>query len=152
MVWKIEAGAINALMRTLLINVRAVIQLTFHQTKTRMLYYVCNLRRFSTMDKGRASSFEASTVTESLLLFCRVKGVIKKGLFWAAFFLNVSQCAENVRKIPNLSFCFWGSSRLFRRSRENASFVNKRSTVLFFFFFFFLPSRCFCSGNTEVTR
>lgn len=73
MIWKMEAGSIDALMRTPLINARPVIQLTFHQTKKRG----CFIAAAPSVDlpqrrKVGVSLFEASADSESLPLFCRV--------------------------------------------------------------------------------
>lgn len=134
-----ESGSINALMRTLRINVKPVIQLTFNQTKTRMLMYA--LRRFSTMHKGRASLFEASAVVERRPLFCRVRGGLKKSLFWTAFLLMFHSALKTCPKeSKSRRFCLTLLSFL-RGTRKNASFLNE----------VFLPPWCFCSGNSEAT-
>lgn len=99
-----ETGSIDALMRTPLINVRLVNPVNLQSDKKEKkgggaLYrvlYAPFTSRFTTTHKGWGEfirgihrSREPSPV---------LQGVIKKSLFLDCICLNVSQCAENVKK------------------------------------------------------
>lgn len=142
-----EAGSIEALMRTPLINVRPVNPVNLQSDKKekkreggRFIAYCMHplpvdlpqrIKGWGEFIRGIHRSREPSSL---------LQGVIKKSLFLDCICLNVSQCAENVKKEKKiqaqicLRVCVCLPLVYFRQTTEKKkktqSFVNEASTVL----------------------
>lgn len=142
MIFKFEAGSKNAQMRTLLIKFRSVIQLTFIQTKTRMLYWGCEPSvDFPTLDKGEGELIRGiRRAGESVSVLLGV-GCNQEELILHCISLNASQCAVKMSvPIPVCALVsgqlapLWHDWEKTRRSVRNAPAL----------------CRCFCSGNSDT--